>query len=58
MEKKILALLCALLLVALAGCAAGEPAQTTTAPIETTVHVHEYAVEVVEATCTKGGYTG
>ena len=57
MEKRILALLCALLLLTLVGCGSTEPAETT-APIETTVHVHDYAMEVVEPDCTKGGYTG
>ena len=58
MEKRILALLCAVLLLTLVGCGSTEPAETTTAPIETTVHVHDYAMEVVEPDCTKGGYTG
>ena len=41
MEKRILALLCAVLLLTLVGCGSTEPAETTTAPIETTVHVHD-----------------
>ena len=41
MEKRILALLCAVLLLTLVGCGSTEPAETTTAPIETPVHVHD-----------------
>jgi len=58
MEKKCIALLCALVLtLSCVGCAGGA-ANETTPPVETTEHVHDYAKEVVEPTCTKGGYTG
>lgn len=59
MQLKPLAALLVLALV-LAGCAGGEAdtQPTTTQPIETTVHVHEYAQEIVAPGCVDSGYTG